>query len=421
MSNNNNEISFTIIESIAGDVQTNAGIKPEMVKLIFTLNSRDKPYIKITRFRDLYNLLNYCPTLKNKALSLFNKACGTRPFELSRGYKGTPARWSSPWLDILKDFLNTKINKTDGFINKLIKYLDETDDLEKINYTSMRINKNRRSAAQANSNIYSKKLRGHASNTKATTPKNNRATNRLVGILAQREENAATKHRHTHAAAMQLALQQKEAARQKTLNARMPRIGEQMQLIQAQTPSEPTPPSPFLDGRRSFVQTSISNLILDYASKKDDKKSDVLVSTKDLQSLLYNITFKSQGVLIKGNKDIDIMINLLHELHAAAKNPFDINKYKEVSITILEFLQLLASDQTNDHTRDRYERLEVLISSFKSYTFGGNKKKKPSKKLKKPSKKLKKLKKPIKKSTPKKHKGPRGGVYIIRKGKKIYQ
>lgn len=53
--------------------------------------------------------------------------------------------------------------------------------------------------------------------------------------------------------------------------------------------------------------------------------------------------------------------------------------------------------------------------------FGGKPKKKPSKKLskKKPSKKSKKS--TTKKKSPKLHKGPLGGIYIIRKGKKIYQ
>ena len=47
-------------------------------------------------------------------------------------------------------------------------------------------------------------------------------------------------------------------------------------------------------------------------------------------------------------------------------------------------------------------------------------KKKPKKSLKKKPKKLSK-KKSTSKSTPKKHIGSRGGVYIIRKGRKIYQ
>ena len=46
----------------------------------------------------------------------------------------------------------------------------------------------------------------------------------------------------------------------------------------------------------------------------------------------------------------------------------------------------------------------------------GGRKKKPLKKLSK-----KKPKKSLKKKSPKKYKGPRGGVYIIRKGRKIYQ
>ena len=61
----------------------------------------------------------------------------------------------------------------------------------------------------------------------------------------------------------------------------------------------------------------------------------------------------------------------------------------------------------------------------------GGFKKKPKKSLKKKPKKIskkkpkktskKKPKKTSKKKSPKIHKGPRGGVYIIRKGRKIYQ
>ena len=73
-------------------------------------------------------------------------------------------------------------------------------------------------------------------------------------------------------------------------------------------------------------------------------------------------------------------------------------------------------------------RLEKSMNEDKYLTIGGLKKSrtKPKKlsktKPKKPSKtKPKKLSKTKPKKSPKLHTGPRGGKYIIKKGKKIYQ
>ena len=118
--NNNNERSFLEIKSIRCIAKHTYYNDLTIVKLEFSLNDDEGPHVKNTRFSLLHKLLDYCP-IKNKFSLFVNKVCGTRPEELSRGYKGQ--RWTTDWLKILKDYLNTKIEGTDGFITEFKEYL----------------------------------------------------------------------------------------------------------------------------------------------------------------------------------------------------------------------------------------------------------------------------------------------------------
>jgi hypothetical protein len=114
-------------------------------------------------------------------------------------------------------------------------------------------------------------------------------------------------------------------------------------------------------------------------------------------------------------------------------NKFTLNRYKNgTSLSPNnknEVDAIVASAVTNTRKGTTLPNMEYRLRELKK----GGLKKKPTLKKKSTKKKstkkksTKKLKKKLKKSTtkkksiPKKHKGPRGGVYIIRKGRKIYQ
>ena len=241
------------------------------------------------------------------------------------------------------------------------------------------------------------------------------------------------------------------AANQAIVSRKKRKIKQELELVKNSTKSEQEKKRLQLE-----AQSKINDLNRIYASKK-----------------------KLMNSLNKTSQTIDTCINLVNERTIKFKNNIPVksvfnipgvqikknlirmlDSYKNIICTVIEIPELddtsrmrftgayirqldIVETTTSFHTKrdqivnaynvikDTYDTLSKPISNNRSNNssfLGGslNKSsiKKPLKKkstIKKPLKKKSTIKKPLKKkSTPKKHIGPRGGIYIIKNGRKTY-
>jgi len=147
--------------------------------------------------------------------------------------------------------------------------------------------------------------------------------------------------------------------------------------------------------------------------------SNVYLYMKNTEATTYNeaqqILDVTMGVR---NKHVFNRIQIRLKDNTELKIHLDrnVNKSKKLYAQIKN---LLSSRNSVRHNALNAE-LENVVPIINKHV-GGKKPKKLSKKKPKKLSKKKSTKKSTSKSTPKKHIGSRGGVYIIRKGRKIYQ
>lgn len=174
--------------------------------------------------------------------------------------------------------------------------------------------------------------------------------------------------------------------------------------------------------RMKRLKSIITDINTDYGSYLDLDNTFNTFTTKYAKvqaNIKSNIRFGKQIKKITNNTD-GTGFNKLDETFKQTKLKLKEQELKlkeqEDEVTKLRFKttvnRAIQEDREQREQREQRKQREHHLRYPRGYNNGGRKK--PS--VKNPSKK-----KLSKKKSPKLHKGPRGGIYIIKKGKKIYQ